>query len=545
MSRAAQRGGAARSPTATTRLFRPAGYVVIVRHGVASLSCRRAVPALFRGQARSACSRRDHEPIAPGQHRLALRRGQWSSLHTAEATGSKPVTPTSTNTLPGTPLRRLSPATTNLEAASRLLGVRGYGPVAALGPPCAMAVATACGGDLTTSCAAGSRSCRCRLDVDRSWRPWTAEGNRRIPCASDLASMPDATRKLHQRPCDRFFHPGCSLAPRRRRCLRGSRGSERSTRLSTGEEPGPPSSIARADRWTAEGTVQAASVVLMGRPGMAATAGCRVAASAPGTAEQAHVPIVPGHAGPDREGLVPPRARRAPDPSRREAGEPEMEGWAVSSQGQVGDDGPVVTVLADSFPDRLHGHLRRHQDVVEAHQRRQRPSVSWPGRCRSPPAALVGIRQPVPEEPPEAGMVAGGVEVAGGRLRPTLAAELLVDAGELRLPPEAARPDRGNHVHGVEPQPAVAEDDRGLMAGMPPASSTWGSGGNRDQRGDPRSPVPDLGHPVREARKHAGPQHCRGAVGGRPPAGRRGRERRSGSPPRSPRHPGWRHGGWR
>jgi hypothetical protein len=75
---------------------------------------------------------------------------------------------------------------------------------------------------------------------------------------------------------------------------------------SAGEGPQPPaSSVARTDPAVAQRTLKTPSIVLMGGPGMAATAGCRVAVCVFEKTDQAHdVSIVLVHSGADSQ---PPR----------------------------------------------------------------------------------------------------------------------------------------------------------------------------------------------------------------------------------------------
>src|SRR4029450_5122292 len=77
---------------------------------------------------------------------------------------------------------------------------------------------------------------------------------------------------------------------------------------------------------------------------------------------------------------------------------PTMRRNSACQYHELGDDRPVVAALAEALPDRSHANVRRDQDMVQAQQGWQRPSVPRPGCRPSPPTPLVGIPHALPEE---------------------------------------------------------------------------------------------------------------------------------------------------
>jgi hypothetical protein len=117
----------------------------------------------------------------------------------------------------------------------------------------------------------------------------------------------------------------------------------------------------------------------------------------------------------------------------------------------------VVAAPAVALPHRPHPHLARDQHVVEPQQGWERPAVAWPGGRPSPPAPLVGVVQAPRQQPREAPMPAGRVEVPGHHQRVPLLPGGPVEPGQLLAPAVQVGPERRHRVHDVEAQAPPAQ----------------------------------------------------------------------------------------
>jgi hypothetical protein len=129
--------------------------------------------------------------------------------------------------------------------------------------------------------------------------------------------------------------------------------------------------------------------------------------------------------------------------------------WTPVGQDQVGQDRQVVAAGPGALLHRPHPHLGRHQHVVEPQQRRERPAVARPGGRPAAPAPLVGVVEAQGQQPRQAPVPAGGVDVAGHHHhRVALAAHRPGQPGQLSPPALPVGPERRHRVDRVQAQPA-------------------------------------------------------------------------------------------
>jgi hypothetical protein len=221
--------------------------------------------------------------------------------------------------------------------------------------------------------------------------------------------------------------------------------------------------------------------------------------------------------------------------------------WGEGAQGSNARSaitGPMVAALTDALPDCLHLNAWRHQDVVEPQQGRERPSVLRPSRRPASSPSLVGIPQPVREEPPEAGMVAGGVEVAGDHQRSLGRTDLWSHGPPLGhagagLPLGSTAAERG---HRVEPRLGANHHGGTDEGSAQDILDLWLHEGNRHQRAIPDAPCASRSPSTGTGQgRPTEPGHRRGEQD----AGGGGRHRHRQERPTPPQPDGERHKGWR